>query len=49
MPYKRIGKRVYTKKTGRWRLKQTCRSVGNAKKALKLLRGLMHGTIKKRR
>ena len=46
MPYKRIGSNVYTKATGRWRIKQHCRSVDNAKKAIRLLRGLEKGTIK---
>ena len=40
MPYKRIGKTIYSKATGKWRKKQTCRTVTNAKKALSLLRGL---------
>jgi len=37
MPYKRIGKIIYTKATGRWKKKQTCTSMVNAKKALALL------------
>ena len=45
MPYKRKGKVIYTKATGRWRKKQTCHSISNAKKALKLLEGLEHGSI----
>ena len=49
MPYKRIKKTIYTKSSGRWKKKQTCKSVASAKKALKLLRGLEHGTIKKLR
>ena len=49
MPYKRIGKKIYTKATGRWRLKQTCHSVAKATRALKLLRGLEHGTIKRKK
>lgn len=47
MPYKRIKTTVYTKVTGSWRKKQTCRSVAAAKRALKLLRGLESGSIKK--
>ncbi len=47
MPYKIIKNKVYTKSTGRWKLKQTCKSVGNAKKAIRLLRGLENKTIKK--
>ena len=46
MPYKRVKNKVFSKATGSWKLKQTCKSVGNAIKAMKLLRGLEHGTIK---
>lgn len=49
MPYKRVGKVIYTKASGKWRVKQKCRTVGNAKKALRLLRGIEHGTIKKKK
>jgi len=49
MPYKRVGKTIYSKATGRFRKKQTCGSVAAAKRALKLLRGLEHGTLKKRK
>jgi len=48
MPYKQIKRKIYTKATGKWRLKQTCGSIAKAKRALKLLRGLEKGTIKKR-
>lgn len=37
MPYKRVGKDIYVKKGKRWVLKQRCKSVENAKKALKIL------------
>jgi len=37
MPYKRIGRKVYTKKTGKWKLKQTAKSVVNAEKTIRLL------------
>lgn len=47
MPYKRIGKTIYSKSTGKWRKKQTCGSVAKAKRALKLLQGLESGSIKK--
>jgi len=43
MPYKRKGKTIYTKSSGKWRKKQTAKSVANAKKALRFLRGLEHG------
>lgn len=49
MPYKRIGKTIYTKKTGKWRKKQTAKSIANAKKALRFLRGLEHGMISRKR
>ena len=40
MPYKRVGKVIYTKSTGRWKVKQRCRSVPNAKAAMRILREL---------
>ena len=43
MPYKRKGKTIYTKSSGEWKKKQTCSSVENAKKALRLLYGVKHG------
>jgi len=45
MPYKIIGKTIYTKSGGTWHKKQTCSSVANAKKALRLLQGIEHGTL----
>lgn len=42
MPYKRVGKKVYHKKGGRWKVKQTCRNPTNAKRAISLLRALEH-------
>lgn len=45
MPYRLIGKTIYTKATGKWKKKQTCHSVPATKRALKLLRGIEHGTI----
>ena len=48
MPYRLINKTIMTKGGGiKWRKKQTCRSVASAKRALKLLRGLESGSIKK--
>jgi len=46
MPYQLRGKTIYTKRTGKWKKKQTCRSVAAAKRAMKLLRGLESGSIK---
>lgn len=37
MPYKREGKKVLHKKNGKWTVKQTCTSVANAEKTIKLL------------
>ena len=48
MPYKLVGKTIFTKKTGKWQRKQTAKTVANAKKTMLLLHGLEHGTIKKR-
>ena len=47
MPYKLIGKTVYSKATGKWKKKQRCKSVASSKRALTLLRGLEDGSIKK--
>ena len=47
MPYRRTGRKVYYKATGKWKLKQTCGSIAKAIRALKLLRGLESGSIKK--
>jgi len=49
VPYKRIGRIIYTKSSGKWKKKQVCRSVENAEGALRLLRGIEHGTVKKRK
>ena len=43
MPYKRIANRIYHKKGGKWKIKQTCTSTPKAKKALRLLQGIHHG------
>ena len=43
MPNRRKGRIIYHKKGGRWRIKQRCKSVANAKRALRLLRGVAHG------
>ena len=53
MPYKRVGKTIYTKSSGNWKKKQTCGSIKAAEKAMNLLRGMEHGnwrpTDKKKR
>ena len=52
MPYRRVGNKVYHKKGGKWKVKQTCSSPGAAKSAIRLLQGVEHGwkpTGKKRR
>jgi len=47
MPYKLIGKTIYTKTSGKWKKKQTAKSIASAKRALKLLRGIENGSITK--
>jgi len=47
MPYRRVGKTVQHKKGGKWTKKQTATSVANAEAAMRLLRGLESGSIKK--
>lgn len=52
MPYERRGNKIYHKKGGKWKVKQTCKSFGHAKAALRLLYGIESGwkpTGKKRR
>lgn len=46
MPYKLVGRTIYTKASGSWKKKQTCTSLANAKKAMRLLEALEHGTLK---
>ena len=43
MPNKRVGRKILHKVGGRWKVKQVCSSVANAKKAMRLLRGIEHG------
>lgn len=43
MPYKRVNNVIYVYKGGKWKVKQTCKSVAAAKKALNLLRAIKHG------
>ena len=43
MPYKSVGNKVYHKKGGKWKVKQTCGSAAKAKSAVNLLRGVKHG------
>ena len=43
MPYVRKGKTIYKKVGGKLKKKQTAKSIENAKKAIRLLRGLEHG------
>ena len=37
MPYRRVRNVIYTKSSGRWKVKQKCRSEDNAKSAMRLL------------
>jgi len=49
MPYKRSGKTIYTKASGKWKKKQTAKSVAAAKRAMRLLQGVEHGWKPSRR
>ena len=40
MPYKRIGNRIYVKRGSKWHRKMVCKSVKNAKAALRILKDL---------
>lgn len=40
MPYKRIGKRIYTKRGKKWELKQTATTIPKAKATLRLLKDI---------
>lgn len=42
MPYKRVGRKIYTKKRGRWIFKQMASNIADAKKLLRLLKALEH-------
>ena len=42
MPYKRVGKTIYTMASGTWKIKQKCGTIEKAKKAMHLLLGLEH-------
>ena len=43
MPYKREGRTVFVKRGKRWVKKAEAKSVDNAEKMLRLLRGIKHG------
>lgn len=45
MPLKRKGRIIYHKVGGKWKIKQRCKSIKNAKSAMRLLQGIFHGTI----
>jgi len=47
MPYKCVGSTLYHKKSGKWSVKQQCKSAENCKKAMGLLYGVESGAIKK--
>lgn len=49
MPYKRVGKTIYSKASGKWRKKQTAKTVANAKKTIRLLRGIEHNPSYKKK
>jgi len=43
MPYKRVGRSVYVKKSGMWQLMSTAKSRRRAKRMINLLKGVKHG------
>jgi len=43
MPNKRVGKVIYHQVSGKWTVKQRCKSVSSAKAAMRLLQGVSHG------
>lgn len=43
MPFKRVGRTIYSKSGGKWHVKQVASSVDNAKAAMRLLQGIEHG------
>lgn len=43
MPYKVVGKNVYHKKGGKWKIKQRSKSAASAKRAKRLLYAVDHG------
>ena len=45
MPYKRQANKVLHKKGGRWSVKQTCKSPAAAEAAIRLLRGVEHEMV----
>ena len=47
MPYRLSGKRVLHKRGSKWKTKQVCSSPAAAKRAIRLLRGLHSGSIKR--
>ena len=49
MPYKRVGRTIYTLKGGKWKKKAIAKSVENAERMLRLLRALEHKTLKSKK
>ena len=49
MPYKREGRKVFHKVKGRWKLKQTATSIEKAKAIIRLLQGIEHGMVLRKR
>ena len=48
-PYKVLGNKVMHQKGGKWSIKQTCKSNANAKAAVRLLRGVEHGMVPRKK
>lgn len=49
MPYKVVGSKVMHQKGGKWSIKQRCTSPANAKAAVRLLRGVEHGMVPRKK
>lgn len=49
MPYKVVGNKVMHQKGGKWSVKQTCTSPANAKSAMRLLQGIEHGMVPRKK
>ena len=49
MPYKVVGSKVMHKKGGVWKVKQTCGSPAKAKAAVRLLHGIKHGMVPRKK
>ncbi len=49
MPYKVVGSKVLHQKGGKWKVKQTCGSPTKARAAMRLLYGIEHGMVPRKK